>query len=263
MKNKISLLSLLVVSLLFSCKKNNNVVDTRYPLTLLTKVTGQTNITADGALKTVNEQFYYDSSNMLVKIKDGKKTIHIAYNHFGPNEIRYVDSTGSVITRRISNSRIVTSNPYPAPSETEEIYYEEDKLISQFIVKYSYTNGLLTEIKTTVGDVVQQIKKYNYTGKNLASFDDGKGNLYSYKYNDKLNPYANVYLRHLTGEIDFISPNLANEIEYGPTGSKTVIKIIYTYNEEGYPLTAKATDANGNKVIDYKFEYRKVTEGYY
>jgi hypothetical protein len=260
MKNKLPLLAMLIFSVLLSCKKNDNSEDLEkhQPITLITKVSGQTSLGGNGALRSINKEFFYDSSHMLVKIKDGKQTINISNSNHGAYIIEYSDSTGSLITRRMSNALVVINDFYP--SETEELYYEGDKLISQAKNKYSYANNFVTEVQTTAGSIVQQVKKYTYANNNVASFDDGKGNIYNYKYNDKPNPYANRFLKHLTGgDIDFTSANLVTEIAYG----QTVIKLVYTYNEQGYPLTVKSADANGGIIIDYKFEYDTFSGGYY
>jgi hypothetical protein len=262
MKVKLTLLVLITLFFNLSCKKE--VVDENtgpcLPITFLSKVSGTTSLGGDGSTRTVNMTFIYDSTsnNRLVKIKDGRKSMEFNWNK---GTIQYSDSTTAVPSRTVFTFHSVKQNFSPV-AETESIY-QGDKLVSESEVEYTYTNEFATEVKRTSANNPTIVEKYTYQSGNIATYDNGKGTTYSYKYNRKPNPFAYRFLQFRMGAIDFTSVNSAIEVEVKENGISKVSRTVYTYNPEGYALTMKTTDSQGRITVDYKFEYGSYQPGCY
>lgn len=261
-------LSLLVVSALFlnlSCKKQvfDGNTGPCLPITFLSKVSGTTSLGGDGSLRSVNMIFVYDTYSYigLVRIKDGKKNMELLPHDDIIFKIIYTDSTTAVASRKVIAVEGVFQNSAPH-SEIESIY-QGDKLITESKVKYTYTNGFATEVHRTSAGSATIVEKYTYQSGNIATYDNGKGTVYSYKYDRKRNPFAYKFLQFRMGDIDFTSVNAVIEVEVKENGVSKVSRTVYTYNPEGYPLTMKTTDSYGAVTVDYKFEYGSFQPGCY
>jgi hypothetical protein len=136
-------------------------------------------------------------------------------------------------------------------------------LITESKVKYTYTNGFATEVHRTSAGSATIVEKYTYQSGNIATYDNGKGTVYSYKYDRKRNPFAYKFLQFRMGDIDFTSVNAVIEVEVKENGVSKVSRTVYTYNPEGYPITMKTTDSYGAVTVDYKFEYGSFQPGCY
>ena len=66
-------------------------------------------------------------------------------------------------------------------------HYVADQLDKTFIFS---SNGRITEIQTSAGGVVENVRKFTYVHNNLTSFEDGKGTVYHYKYENTSNPFV-------------------------------------------------------------------------
>ena len=265
MKIKLTLLVLVALFLNLSCKKQvfDNNSGPCPPITFLSKVTGTTSLGGDGSLRSVDMNFVYDTYNYnrLVRIKDGQKSMEVFYIEGTIFKIHYSDSTKAVPDRKVITVGTVLQNSAPV-AEFESIY-QGDKLITQSTVNYTYTNGFATEVQRTSPGSPTIIEKYTYQGMNIASYDNGKGTIYSYKYDRKPNPFAYKFLRFRMGDIDFTSANSVIEVEVKENGVSKVSKTVYTYNPDGYPITMKTTDSQGAVTVDYKFEYGSYQPGCY
>jgi hypothetical protein len=259
-------LTLLVVCALFfnlSCKKQVYDGNTGpcLPITFLARVSGTTSLGGDGSLRKVNMIFSNDSSNRLVRIKDGLKSMELTYHEWIISKLQYSDSTTTVPDRRVITLRGVNQNSSPI-AEIESIY-KGDKLVSESGAEYIYTNGFATEVERTFANNTKVVEKYTYQSGNIATYDNGKGTVYSYKYDRKRNPLAYKFLQFRMGDIDFTSVNAVIEVEVKENGVSKVSRTVYTYNPEGYPLTMKTTDSYGAVTVDYKFEYDSFQLGCY
>jgi hypothetical protein len=265
MKIKLSLLVVCALFLNLSCKKQVFDVNTGpcLPITFLSKVSGTTSLGGDGSLRSVNMTFVYDTNNhnRLLKIKDGQKSIELDYHNWIISKLQYSDSTTSVPDRRVITLLGVTLNSSPV-AEIESIY-QGDKLVSESRAEYIYNNEFATEVQRTFANNTKVVEKYTYQGGNIATYDNGKGITYSYKYDRKPNPFAYKYLQFRMGDIDFTSANSVIEVEVKENGVAKVSRTIYTYNPKGYPLTMKTTDSQGAVTVDYKFEYGSYQPGCY
>ena len=263
MKIKLTLLVLVALFLNLSCKEETfDLNGGPCPsITFLARVSGTTSLGGDGSFRKVNMIFSNDSSNRLVRIKDGLKSMELTYHEWIVSKLQYSDSTTTVPYRRIINLLGIGQNSVPE-LEVESIY-KGDQLVSESRVEYTYTNEFATEVKRTSPGSPTIIEKYTYQGVNLASYDNGKGTIYSYKYDRKPNPFAYKFLRFRMGDIDFTSANSVIEVEVKENGVSKVSKTVYTYNPEGYPLTMKTTDSQGAVTVDYKFEYGSYQPGCY
>lgn len=263
MKIKLTLLMLSASLFNLSCKKPV-IDDNSYPclpVTILSKVSGTNRLGLDGSLKTVNMILSYDSNNRLVGIKDGRKSMELTYHEWIVSKIQYADSTTAVPDRKVIALRGVTQNS--APIEEIESIYQGDQLISESKAKYTYTNEFATGVLRTFANNTTVVEKYTYQNGNIATYDNGKGTTYSYKYDRKPNPFAIRLLQFRMGDIDFTSVNSVIEVEVKENGASKVSRTVYTYNSEGYPLTMTTTDSQGIITVDYKFEYGSYQPGCY
>jgi hypothetical protein len=265
MKIKLTLLVLIALLFILSCKKQVFTDNTGpcLPITFLSKVSGTTKLGGDSTLRTVNMNFIYDAiyNNRLVKIKDGQKSMELIYHDWIIAKIQYSDSTNAVPSRKVVSLRGVNVNF--TPIQEFDTIYQGNQLVSESIVEYTYTNGYATEIQRSSTNNQTVVEKYTYQSGNIATYDDGKGTTYSYKYDRKPNPFAYKFLQFRMGAIDFTSINSAIEVEVNENGVNKVSRTVYTYNKEGYPLTMKTTDSQGVLTVDYKFEYGSYQPGCY
>jgi hypothetical protein len=262
MKPKLTLLLFSAAMLILSCKKNDSDSDgdTCPPLIMITKVSGVTNLDGNG-MKAVNMVFTYGAGNSLVKIKDGQKTTKFTYDkdYRFIFEVEHADSAVSPVQRQIFKALSVTDT---GPLRVFEYHYAGNELIFESANNYTYTAGFVSEVQRTSGNgVVTQ--KYTFINDNMVAFDNGTGTVYRYKYNDKRNPFVNRFTRYQTGPVDFSSANLVTDIEEETNGSKKTSKIVYTYNQDGYPLTVKSVNNEGAVTLDLKFEYDEFMRGCY
>jgi YD repeat-containing protein len=262
MKPKLTLLLFSATLLIFSCSKKNDPdnVGPCLPLIMITKVSGVTNLDGKG-IKAVNMVFTYDAANYLVKIKDGQKTTKFTYdkdNRF-IFEVEHADSAVSPVQRQIFKALSMTDT---GPLQVFEYHYEGNQLVFESANEYSYTGGFVSEVKRTSGNgVVTQ--KYTFMSGNMVAFDNGIGTVYRYKYDSKRNPFVNRFTRYQTGPVDFSSANLVTDIEEETNGSKKTNKRVYTYNQDGHPLTVKSVNNEGTITLDLKFEYDEFVRGCY
>ena len=263
MKNKLTLVLLCAISLTISCKKP--LREEPYPcppLIMLTKVTGTSRLDGDGSLKTVNMVFSYNQSNLLVKIKDGKKGIDISYTDVAYlTNVLYSDSSAAVAKRRLLE--VLVLRPFNQPLKEQESIYEGDQLVSKSILDYTYTDELVTKVERTRNNQLVSEQRYTYKNGNMITHDDGAGKIYKYEYGVNRNPFNDIALKFRPGTMDFTSINEPTAVEEIQNGSTKKITNTYTYNTEGYPLTLKSIDSNGVLVVDYKFEYGTFPVGCY
>jgi hypothetical protein len=149
------------------------------------------------------------------------------------------------------------------PSAEEESIYEGDKLVSKSRIKYSYVGDNNTEITYTSSTGATLVERYTFKDRNISSFDNGRGTIYTYKYGNKINPFANWLLMYRMGPTDFFSANEVLEIEENTNGLRKISRNTYTYNKEGYPITLKTINSSGITTQDVKFEYGSFSYGCY
>ena len=246
-----------------SCKKIQLAEPTSCPpLIMLTKVTGTSKLDGDGTVKTVNMVFSYNQSNLLVKIKDGKKGIDIRYADGAYLvSVQYSDSSASVTKRRLLEPIVV--KPFSQPLQEQESIFEGDQLVSTSILNYTYTDELVTKIERTQNNQTLSEQRFSYKNGNIVTYNDGAGKVYNYKYGFNRNPFSNIVLMFRLGTLDFTSVNEPVAVEEIQNGSIKKLTNIYTYNKAGFPLTLKSVDSNGAIVVDYKFEYGEFPVGCY
>lgn len=264
MKHKLMLLLFSSTILILSCSKQNNPdYDDQpcLPLFRVTKVSGMTKLDGNGSMKAVNMTFIYDGYNQLSQIKDGQKTTKFTFDndHRFIFEVEHSDSAVSPVQRQVFKALSVTD---AGPLQVTESHYEGNQLVFESANKYIYTDGFVSELQRTSGnDVVTQ--KYTFKNGNMVTFDNGTGTVYRYSYENKPNPFVNRFTRYQTGPVDFTSANLVTDIEQEVNGLKKTTKRVYTYNQEGYPLTVKSANSEGVIVLDLRFEYEKFMYGCY
>ena len=256
MRYKLTLSLLSALFFILSCSKTNGVDDNSDspcpPLTLLTRVSGTTTLGGNGSSRAVNMIFSYDQGNRLIRIKDGQKTTKFSYYDSPGYMVEYLDSTTSIIKKQVL--QLQSFAPYAMPQQILESHYEGDQLVFQSTNKYTYVNDLISEVQRTSGNTVV-VQKYTFKNSNIATFDNGGGTIYSYKYDNKRNPFADRSLKFNMGPIDFASENSPTEIEENVNGVKKISVRAYTYNQDGYPTSVKSVSGDGTVIIDYKFEY--------
>ncbi len=253
MKNKLSLLLFSALFLILSCGKNTPTEDPEScpPIILLSKVSGTTNV-----------DFTYVDSRHLEKIKDGQRTTEIFYTDYTyVFKLQHLDNSTTTTKRKVLE--VYTIMDDLKPGDELESDYEGNQLVFQSRNTYAYTDESITKTQTRLDDNSVTIQKYTLKNGNIASFDNGRGTIYTYKYDDKRNPFANRYLKYRMGSIDFFSANSVVEVEENQDGIRKIIKNTYTYNQDGYPLTLKSVNSEGTAVADYKFEYNTLPGGCY
>ncbi|RZK65175.1 MAG: hypothetical protein EOO85_28685 [Pedobacter sp.] len=262
MKLKLALLMLIALLFNLSCKKYvyESSAGPCPPITYLAKVSGTNSSNGNGSIRSVNMNFIYDNYNHLIGIKDGLKSLELTYHDWLVRTLKYLDSTTTVPNRKVITLRDMSTF---LPIVDIDSLFQGNKFITETQVAYSYTNGFATEIKRISSNNATVIEKYTYQSGNIATYDNGKGAIYNYKYDRKQNPFAFKYLQFRMGDIDFTSVNSVIEVEVKENGVSKVSRSIYTYNSEGYPLTMKTTDSQGEVIIDYKFEYGLYRPGCY
>ncbi|MES2454191.1 MAG: hypothetical protein V4594_01565 [Bacteroidota bacterium] len=256
MRYKLTLSLLSALFFILSCSKTNDADDNNVgpclPLTLLTRVSGTTTLGDTGGSRTVDMIFSYDEGNHLIRIKDGQKTAKFTY-YSGPGYlVEYLDSTTSVIKKQVL--QLQEFAPFEKPLKVLESHYEGDQLVFQSTNKYTYVNDLISNVQRTSGNTVV-IQQYTFKNGNIATFDNGSGTIYSYKYDNKRNPFADRFLKFNMGPIDFASENSPTEIEENVNGVKKISIRVYTYNQNGYPTRVRSVSSDGTVILDYKFEY--------
>jgi len=263
MKNTLSFLLLFIIIINSSCKKNKPITEDLHcpPILLLTKISGTTSLGSDGSVKKSTSFFSYDSYLRLINIKNGKKSIAISYIDYNPFNIKYSDSTSSIVKLKVIDLQEILSESRPAKEFAS--YYESDQLVSKTTTNYTYTGGVMTEVRHKLEDNTIVIEKYTFKDGNVETFDNGKGTTYRYKYDAKQNPFAYRLLKYRMGTLDFYSVNTVIETEETKNGVRKTTKNTYTYNQDGYPLTLKLMNSEGTIVADYKFEYGNFSQGCY
>jgi hypothetical protein len=250
MKKTLTLLLLSAVILLNACKKGKQPEKEKekpVPVKLITKYWGTVNNVGGSGLSEQNTIFTYDNQNRLINMKNGTTITDYLYKDDLVVKINVVIGNGFSMASEISYQD-------GKPKSSKETLFSAPEVIkSETVNTYIYTDGFLTEIQIFSKGILKGTRKYSYQGNNISRYDDERGNVYTYKYDDKKNPYINKYLKYLMLYPDFTSVN--NKIEAVFNGNaKSAQKFIYTYDDEGYPLTEKSPEGS-TPISDLHFDY--------
>jgi YD repeat-containing protein len=217
MKNKLPLLLFSALFFILSCGKNTPTEDPEScpPIILLSKISGTNNL-----------DFTYVDKISLVKINDGEKSTEVFYTEGGFDytfKFQYLDNTTPTAKGKVVDVRSMM-NDYK-PGEEIESNYEANQLMFQSKISYTYTEESVTRTQTRLDDNSVIIQKYTLKNNNIASFDNGSGTIYTYKYDDKRNPLVNRILKYRMGSIDFFLANSVVEVEENQNGIRKILKI--------------------------------------
>lgn len=248
-KTLLAIATLIAVS--FSCKKSDSapVAPAATPKTVLATV----NYSAVGSYS-----YTYDADGKL-------QTETYGGNPSNPpsvNTIKNYDSKGRVVeyaasfsTSPASNYKAVIAYDDNGKMERKQTYDASGNNIGY--VNYQYATGKVTVKRYSASNTLQQSEEYTLSadGNNVTSYKvfNGAGTLLSTtdysnydtkKGTDALYPYG--YYDYPTSQNNYqaLSRTTAS------TGAVTSYTVIYTYNDDGYPL--KRTNSTGS-TIDYAY----------
>lgn len=239
------LLLLFAAILLNACKKDKQSEkeeEKPVPVRLLTRYWGSVNYVGGSGLREQNTIFTYDDQNRLIQMKNGLQITDYTYKDDLLTKINLAYGNGFISVSEISYTE-------GKPKSSKETLFSAPGVIrSETVNNHIYTDGFLTEIQIFSNGALKGTTKYTYENNNVSSSDNGSGVVNTYKYDNKKNPYLNNYMKYLMLYPDFTSIN--NMVE----NTKTAQKYIYTYDEEGYPLTQKSPEGT-TPIYDLHFEY--------
>ncbi|WP_276090386.1 hypothetical protein [Pedobacter sp. JY14-1] len=254
MKYKLTLLFAAAIFILSCSKKDpDENMNPCSPLILVTKVSGMKH-ESNGSVSPVNMIFSYEYGRPI-QITDGLKTTKFFYDSSinSVYKVEHTDSAASPVKRTLFQALNISD---AGPIQVNEFHYEGNQLTFESVNDYTYTDGLVSKLQKTSDNIVLT-QKYTWKDGNMITFDNGKGTVYRYKYNDKLNPFVNRFTRYQTGPVDFTSANLVTEIEEVTDGVSKISTMTYTYNPDGYPLTARSVNQEGTVTLYLTFEYQE------
>jgi hypothetical protein len=252
MNRKLTLSLLMIILLLQACKKKSvpgKEKEKPTPIRLLTRVWGTDHYNQSGTIER-NTVYTYDEQNRLVKkVEDGTKVTNYTYKDGVLTEVEYLfggASTLKTVSKYLyENGRVKGS--------TEIFYTSSDVIQNESATTFIYTDGKVTSIESVSNGKPNGIRTYTYAGENIATYKGTNNYLYTYKYDDKKNPYWNKELKAVLRSADNFYMNNAVEIMTEPGYNiKIIDKYIYTYDNEGYPLTMQTPDG---KATVRTFEY--------
>jgi YD repeat-containing protein len=250
MKNQIkNALILLITLFTISCTKEEEITTNAGSSSaqLLVKTTFWNSTTG---VESTFEEATYDSKGILESFKSGGNTTTAEYNANGT----------------IAKFLVKAAN-YPVNSQVFELTYANNK-VSKIVITYYQQTGAVgnTQTRNYEYNAAGKISKlnildsskptdtyvYNYTwtGDNLTKkeylYNGTVASSQEYTYDDKKNPYfeGGVYMDYIySRNLDPISKNNRLTVK-SSFGTQTTT---YTYNDAGYPTSAKQTAAEGIK----------------
>lgn len=246
MKQKLTLLAVLVCTTIISCKKDKNLQpDKEIPFKLLSKI-----IETKGA-KVLTTSLTYDEKKRISSVKSEKEILSFTYEN----------DDLVMVTRDYGELKLITKVTYSAHNPVSAIQnYVPDILGEPYLFEYHMDGGRVTSFDLGLTNNLRNYRM-EFKDKNLIRFTNPavydnefiygtKKNIY---YNSRLKNVVDLGLSLMASENDLIkikiynSGHLDEEITY-----------TYTYDENGFPLTAKVQSKISNGTItdsNIKYEY--------
>jgi len=176
--------------------------------------------------------YAYDVKNRLASVKIGG-SITVNYTYDG-------DNLFSIDSRSVSGTN-VARNYYEfayqngaLKSGTRKIY-ANDVLSRDYTFDYSVVNGEVTQTTQNPGAIVSS---YTYANNNLAT-STSAGTTVTYSYDTQKSIFINAPAKYFTpgeGRDRFSKNNVTKSVSSGGT----TVDYTYTYDADGYPVTAIA-----------------------
>lgn len=157
--------------------------------------------------------------------------------------VRSIYSSTTAICNPATGIRSIVLFEYDAQGRTTKI--KRDNSVITFVYN---AKGLIEKQINTASSGASLTSTYKYDSRdNLVEQNDGQGNISSYEFDNKINPY--YLIKHNPHIITafIVSPNNVVKVNY--SGGSHLIS--YEYNSAGLPV--KMLDSNGQT---YLFEYK-------
>lgn len=246
MKQKLTLLIILICIAAISCKKEKSSQPSKeISLKLLSKI-----IETKGT-KILTTSLTYDEKKRISSIKSEKETLSFTYDN----------DDLITITRDNGNQKRVTKITYLAHKPVSAIQnYVPDILGEPYLFEYQTDGDRVTSFDLGLAHNLRNYRM-EFKDKNLIRFTNPSvydnefiyGTKKSIYYNSRLKNVIDLGLSLMVSENDLIKIKIYNngfldeEITYS-----------YSYDENGFPLTAKVQSKISNGTItesDVKYEY--------
>lgn len=196
--------------------------------------------------------YKYSSSNFIEEysVKVGKKvTVYkVVYN-----------PKNQVVEKKSEANKESTSYKYNEKNQiVSASYKKEGKLKFSYTYTYNNAGELIKELRIDEQEKDEKkkkaVKEYKYKNGNVV-FENIYNQEYKATYDDKNNPFIGIYPKAyaaiMVGIYGDEKTNKNNPITM--TGADDKIK--YTYNKDGYPLTASYTSYGGAANMQKTFTY--------
>ena len=235
-----------------ACKDDND-------LTIKTKVLSKLISTEDGENTTYS--FNYDSNKRLTSFgtADNSEKTSFTYDAGGNlTKLENIEGDSKVVFE------IVYTNASPVTGSLKT--YEDAQLQSTINLEYTLANGKVTEIIQKIQN--QEFGKSTLTYQNgnvtkIETVSVGGGTFtHSYTYGTKKSMFTNPAVKYVLDPAgitaSFIAKNevLTETLDSQGTDFDVNSTTTYTYDAEGYPLTATVT--SDDEVVTLKFEYKEI-----
>jgi hypothetical protein len=236
MKRKNTLMLLVaLIALLMSCKKSASISDNPVKkLKYLTQVTSVQNGT------TSSTNFTYDDKKRIITTTTGTAVTTYNYN---------ADKLFSVETvNQPTGFREVRELSYQGNdlSSMRATIYRNNVLSSDITYNFLVVGGRVTESHYEI-----YVDTYTYDSRgNVTKVYFNKSNFSNeYTYDDKASRYTNGFPKYgINSEVEFLGPN--NQI------TRTNVATTYTYDSDGYPVSAVAVTSAGPTPTTATFTYK-------
>ena len=252
MKKQILTLLVATATAFTACKDNDNPE-------VKTKVLSKIISTEDGESTTYN--FNYDASKRLTSFaaSDNSESTTFTYNTTGSlTKFENVEGDSKQVFE------VVYTNSIPATGSFKS--YEDDELQNTINLEYTVAGGKVTEIIQKVQNVQTAKSTITYQTANVTKIETvatgGSTFKHEYTYGTKKSMFANSGLKYVIDPMGitsrFYSKNevLTESLDFAGTELDEESTTIYTYDTNGYPLTATVTI--GDEVTTIKFEYKDI-----
>ncbi len=262
MKKQLFVLFVAALSALGSCKEDDNNDPDPNPGKgkVLSKVT-RTDKTPGGDSTSISN-LTFDNSNRLtsMKINNNAEVTNFTYDASGNlNKMEHIEGNDKTIFQITYQNNV--------PKTGSFITYENNVGQDTLNLIYTVSNGVVTQILQKAGIVEYAKSTITYADNNvskvkteLTGLPDMTTTLF-YTYGSKKNPFASPAFKYIIDPYGLsVMFNAKNEItghKYDGPGTILDFETIttYTYDSNGYPLTA--TEKEGNTVTaTVKFDYK-------
>lgn len=253
MKRQFLTLFLATATVFTACKNNDD------DPVIKTKVLSKLISTEDD--ENITHTFNYDSKTRLTSFGTADNTEKTSFTYDASGNLNKVENIEGD-TKNVFE--VVYVNAVPTTGTLK--VYEDSELESTFNFEYTVANGKVTEIIQKVQNQQAAKSTITYVGGNVSKIETvstGLGTFtHTYTYGTKKSMFTNPAVKYVLDPIGITASFLAkNEVlteSFDNPGTEFDVNstTTYTYDAQGYPLTATVT--SDDEVVTLKFEYKEI-----